>query len=123
MKKIVIATKNKGKIREMRSAFGELPIELLSLDDLSENIPEAVEDGLTFMDNSLIKAKYYQKYTGIACLADDSGLEVDALGGEPGIYSARYLGEDTPYTVKNNDIIKRLEGVPDENRRDRKSVV
>jgi len=93
IKKIVIATKNKGKIREMQDAFTELPVELLSLGDLEKDIPEAVEDGDTFKENSLKKAMHYQKYTGVACLADDSGLEVDVLGGAPGVYSARFAGE------------------------------
>ena len=93
IKKIVIATKNKGKIREMQDAFTELPVELLSLGDLEKDIPEAVEDGDTFKENSLKKAMHYQKYTGLACLADDSGLEVDVLGGAPGVYSARFAGE------------------------------
>ena len=93
IKKIVIATKNKGKIREMQDAFTELPVELLSLGDLEKDIPEAVEDGDTFKENSLKKAMHYQKYTGVACLADDSGLEVDVLEGAPGVYSARFAGE------------------------------
>ena len=88
--KIVIATSNRGKIQEMVNAFKDLPVELVSLADLPEKYPKPVEDGDTFEANSLIKAKYYQQKTGMACLADDSGLEVEALGGAPGVYSARF---------------------------------
>lgn len=93
MKKIVIATKNKGKVREMMNAFADLPVELVSLGDLDREYPEAVEDGATFQENSLIKARFYQQQTGLPCLADDSGLEVEALDNAPGVYSARYAGE------------------------------
>jgi XTP/dITP diphosphohydrolase len=74
------------------------------------------ENGNSYEENALIKARAVAKFTDDIVMADDSGLEVDALGKEPGIYSARYLGEDTPYSIKNADIIKRLEGVPDEER-------
>lgn len=110
MKKIVIATKNNGKVREMKNAFEALPVELVSLADISENIAEPVEDGETFKDNSLLKAKYYQKCTGMACLADDSGLEVEALAGAPGVYSARYSGEaatDESNNAKLQDELKK----------------
>lgn len=93
MKRIVIATKNKGKVREMINAFAGLPVELVSLGDLGQELPEAVEDGTTFQANSLLKARFYQQQTGLPCLADDSGLEVEALGNAPGVYSARYAGE------------------------------
>ena len=91
--KIVIATSNRGKIQEIINAFKDMPVELISLADLPEKYPEPVEDGDTFEANSLIKAKYYQQQTGMACLADDSGLEVEALSGAPGVYSARFSGE------------------------------
>lgn len=94
MKEIVIATKNKGKIREMQDAFRDLPVTLLSLADLTGDFPDAIEDGATFQANSLKKARHYQALTGKACLADDSGLEVDVLGGAPGVYSARFSGEN-----------------------------
>ena len=115
MKKIVIATKNKGKVREMMDAFAGLPVELISLAEFG-NLPDAVEDGQTFAENALLKARFYAQQTGCACLADDSGLEIDALNKEPGIYSARYMGEDTSYDIKNQALIDRLEGVPDEKR-------
>lgn len=94
MKKIVIATKNKGKIREMKDTFADLPVELLSLADLGKDFPDAIEDGDTFEANSMKKACHYQKLTGLACLADDSGLEVEALNGAPGVYSARFSGDN-----------------------------
>ena len=109
--KIVIATSNKGKIQEIVNAFKDLPVELISLADLPEKYPEPVEDGDTFEANSLIKAKYYQQQTGMACLADDSGLEVEALGGAPGVYSARFSGEsasDTDNNAKLKQELKKL---------------
>lgn len=109
--KIVIATSNRGKIQEMVNAFKDLPIELISLADLPEKYPEPVEDGDTFEANSLIKAKYYQQQTGMACLADDSGLEVEALSGAPGVYSARFSGEsasDTDNNAKLKQELKKL---------------
>ena len=104
--KIVIATKNQGKVREMINAFQGLPVELVSLADLAERFQEPVEDGDTFAANSLIKAKYYQQKTGMSCLADDSGLEVEALDGAPGIYSARFSGESSS-DVDNNTKLKQ----------------
>lgn len=107
-KKIVIATKNQGKVREMLNAFKDLPIELVSLADLDAKYTEPVEDGKTFQANSLIKAKYYQQKTGIACLADDSGLEVEALAGAPGVYSARYAGEAATDADNNEKLQQEL---------------
>ena len=109
--KIVIATSNKGKIQEMVNAFKDLPIELVSLADLPEKYPEPVEDGDTFEANSLIKAKYYQQQTGMACLADDSGLEVEALGGAPGVYSARFSGESASNADNNAKLKQELQGL------------
>ena len=109
--KIVIATKNQGKVREMIHAFQGLPVELVSLADLDERFQEPVEDGDTFAANSLLKAEYYQKQTGMACLADDSGLEVEALGGAPGVYSARFAGEsasDADNNAKLQQELKKL---------------
>lgn len=109
--KIVIATSNKGKIQEIVNAFKDLPVELISLADLPEKYPEPVEDGDTFEANSLIKAKYYQQQTGMACLADDSGLEVEALGGAPGVYSARFSGKsasDADNNAKLQQELKKL---------------
>ena len=109
--KIVIATSNRGKIQETINAFKDLPVELISLVDLPEKYPEPVEDGDTFAANSLLKAEYYQKQTGMACLADDSGLEVEALGGAPGVYSARFAGEsasDADNNAKLQQELKKL---------------
>ena len=109
--KIVIATSNKGKIQEMVNAFKDLPVELISLVDLPEKYPEPVEDGDTFEANSLIKAKYYQQHTGMACLADDSGLEVEALGGAPGVYSARFSGKNASDADNNVKLQQELQGL------------
>jgi len=108
MKKIVIATKNKGKVREMQNAFIDLPVELVSLAEIDGDIPDAVEDGDTFKENSLKKARHYQQLTGMACLADDSGLEVEALGGAPGVYSARYSGENADDASNNAKLVEEL---------------
>ncbi|MBQ9478815.1 MAG: RdgB/HAM1 family non-canonical purine NTP pyrophosphatase [Selenomonadaceae bacterium] len=89
MRQLIIATKNKDKLKEMRVAFKNLPFEIVSLDRFGA-LPDAVEDGKTFADNALIKAKFFMELTGRACIADDSGLCVDALDGMPGVYSARY---------------------------------
>ena len=103
-------------MREIREIMDGSGYEIVSMKEAGVD-PEIVEDGTTFEENAMIKARAVHALLPDAIvLADDSGLVVDALGGEPGIYSARYLGEDTPYTVKNNEIIKRLEGVPDEKR-------
>ena len=92
MKEIVIATQNKGKVAEIALALSKLPVKVMALSDFGP-IPDAVEDGMSFLENALLKARHYAKYTGRACLADDSGLEVDFLQGAPGIYSARFAGE------------------------------
>ena len=109
--KIVIATSNKGKIQEMVNAFKNLSIELISLAELPEKYPEPIEDGNTFKENSLIKAKYYQQQTGMACLADDSGLEVEALDGAPGVYSARFAGESASDDDNNTKLKQELKGI------------
>lgn len=107
--KIVIATSNKGKIQEMVNAFKDMPIELISLAELPEKYPEPIEDGNTFKANSLIKAKHYQQQTGMACLADDSGLEVEALDGAPGVYSARFSGESASDADNNAKLRQELQ--------------
>ena len=115
MRKIIFATKNEGKMREIREILQNFPVEILSLKDAGIHV-NVVEDGTSFEENPVIKAETIQKLTHAVVLADDSGLEIDYLGGEPGIYSARYLGEDTSYDVKNKALLGRLEGVPDEKR-------
>lgn len=113
--KIIFATGNEEKMKEIRMILGELGGEIQSMKEAGVEA-DIVEDGLSFEENAVIKAKAVMKLTGSLCLADDSGLEIDYLGGEPGIYSARYLGEDTSYRVKNQKLIDRLQGVPDEKR-------
>ena len=110
MKKILIATKNQGKFREMKAALAELPVEILSLSDF-ENLPDAVENGNTFEENARIKAKFFHELTGHACLADDSGLEVAALGGAPGINSARFAGYHADDKTNNQVLLRELEKV------------
>lgn len=108
MKKIVIATKNSGKLKEIKTALKNFPIESFSLADF-ENIPDVVEDGKTFEENARIKAKYFSEKTGLACIADDSGLEVDALNGAPGVFSARFSGCHASDGKNNEKLLKELE--------------
>ena len=151
MKKLVFATGNKDKMREIRMIMEGLPYEIYSMKEIGAD-PDIVEDGKSFAENALIKARAVAEFIrnngmklpddeasngsndinpdhtdsssvvgesdedGVVVLADDSGLEIDALNKEPGIYSARYMGEDTSYHIKNNNLIERLEGVPDEER-------
>ncbi len=115
MKRLIFATGNAHKMLEIREILGELPVEILSMKEAGIEA-DIVENGSTFEENALIKAKEVCKLAGEMVLADDSGLEIDYLNGEPGIYSARYMGEDTSYHIKNKNLIDRLEGVPDEKR-------
>jgi XTP/dITP diphosphohydrolase len=115
LKKVIFATGNEGKMKEIREILGDLDIELLSLKDAGIHA-DIVEDGKTFEENAQIKAKAICETTGEIVLADDSGLEIDYLNKEPGIYSARYMGEDTSYDIKNQALLDRLDGVPDEKR-------
>ena len=115
MEKLIFATGNMNKLREIKQILAGLDYEILSMKEAGVDI-DIVEDGKTFEENALIKARAVCKASGHLALADDSGLEVDALGKEPGIYSARYMGEDTSYDIKNQNIIDRLAGVDDEYR-------
>lgn len=115
MKKIIFATGNAGKMKEIREILKDLDAEVLSMKEAGVEA-DIVEDGKTFEENAVIKAKTVCELTGEIALADDSGLEIDYLNKEPGIYSARYMGEDTSYRIKNANLIERLEGVPDEKR-------
>ena len=115
MKKIIFATGNEGKMKEIREILGDLDVEVLSLKDAGIKA-DIEENGKTFEENAVIKAKEICRMTGEIVLADDSGLEIDYLNKEPGVYSARYMGEDTSYRIKNANLIQRLEGVPDEKR-------
>ncbi|MCI7041982.1 MAG: XTP/dITP diphosphatase [Lachnospiraceae bacterium] len=121
MRKIIFATGNQGKMREVRKILANLKIEgeeteILSMKEAGIDI-EITEDGASFEENAVIKAKAVSEVVpGAIVLADDSGLQIDYLNGEPGIYSARYLGEDTSYHVKNANLLARLEGVAEEKR-------
>ena len=111
MKKIIVATGNEGKMKEIRNILLGEDLCFSSLRDENLQDLEIVENGTTFEENAIIKARTISDLTGQMVLADDSGLEVDYLDKAPGIYSARYMGEDTPYTIKNNHIIQQLDGV------------
>ena len=114
-KKIIFATGNQGKMKEIKAVFADFDGEILSMKEAGI-VCDIEENGQTFEENALIKAKAIHELTDAIVLADDSGLEVDYLGKEPGVMSARYLGEDTPYSIKNQKIMDRLEGVPREER-------
>lgn len=107
MKKIIVATKNQGKIKEMINSFTDLPVELHSLAEFGP-LPEAIEDGNTFTENALKKARFYAKETGLACLADDSGLEIAVLDNAPGIYSARFAGYHADDLANNQKMLSEL---------------
>ena len=118
--KILMATSNAGKLREVSAIMENMDIEVLSLKEAGITA-DIVENGTTFAENAMIKAEGIAGLLGedakdTIVLADDSGLEIDYLNKEPGVYSARYMGEDTPYTVKNTELIRRLEGVEEEKR-------
>ena len=120
MKKIIFATGNAGKMKEIREIMEDLQIPVLSMKEAGLEA-EIVEDGTTFEENAVIKAKAIAglskcRNEDVVVLADDSGLEIDYLNKGPGVYSARYMGEDTSYRIKNQNLIERLEGVPDEQR-------
>lgn len=120
--KIIFATGNEHKMIEIRMILSDLGIEILSQSEAGIHA-DVVEDGSTFEENALIKAskiaeaaREREEYCGAVVLADDSGLEIDYLNREPGIYSARYMGEDTSYDIKNQALLDRLDGVEDEQR-------
>lgn len=113
--KIIFATGNKAKLREVREIVADLGIEVVSMKDAGIDV-EIIEDGKTFAENALIKARTVCAACGEVTMSDDSGLVIDALNGEPGILSARYMGEDTSYHIKNMNLVGRLEGVPEKDR-------
>ena len=119
MQKIIFATGNENKLREVREIMRDLPCEICSMREARLD-PEIREDGDTFTENALIKARAVAAAAGPArgaiVMADDSGLEIDALNGEPGVHSARYMGEDTSYEIKNAALLKRMDQVPAEQR-------
>ena len=110
---MIFATKNKGKIKEIKQILPDFDI--LSMEDAGISI-DIIEDGKTFIENAIKKASEIAKISGKIALADDSGLEIDFLNGTPGIHSARYLGENTPYVKKNNHILHEMENVPEQQR-------
>jgi len=112
---IVLATHNRGKMEEMSAILGHLPVELLALDAFPE-IGDIPETGNTLKENAFIKAETVHRLTGLPALADDTGLEVDALNGAPGIYSARYAGADATFDDNYQKILKELHGIPVEKR-------
>ncbi|MDY6935756.1 MAG: XTP/dITP diphosphatase [Spirochaetota bacterium] len=114
--KLVIATRNANKIIEIREKFEHITgLEILTLKEF-EDVPEVVEDGITFEENALKKARVISNFTGLPALADDSGLEIEALGGEPGIYSARYAGDEVTDEFRNILIHEKMRDVPAEKR-------
>ncbi len=116
MTKLLIATTNPGKIKEITSLLEGLPYQVIGLSDLPESYEVVEETGSTFTENAIIKSEYYFAQTGILSLADDSGLEVDALNGAPGIYSARFAGEDATDADRVIKLLADLLSIPIENR-------
>ncbi len=115
IKRIIFATGNEGKMKEVRSILSDMNVEVLSMKEAGIKI-DVKEDGTTFEENAMIKARAIAAVCDDIVLADDSGLEIDFLNKEPGVYSARYLGEDTSYTIKNQNLLDRLQGVPEDKR-------
>lgn len=113
--RIVFATGNADKLREIKEIMADMDVEIVSMKEAGIHV-EIEENGETFEENATIKAKAIAAHTNDIVLADDSGLEVDYLNKEPGVYSARYMGEDTSYEIKNQAILDRLAGVPKEKR-------
>ncbi|QHQ59910.1 XTP/dITP diphosphatase [Anaerocolumna sedimenticola] len=114
-KRIIFATSNEGKMKEIRLILKDLDYDIVSMKEAGIFV-DIIEDGSTFEENAVIKAKTIMEMTGEMVLADDSGLEVDAMDKAPGIYSARFLGEDTSYDMKNNYILNKLKDLPEKNR-------
>ena len=114
-KEVIVATGNAGKLQEMKDILAPLDLQVRSMREAGIE-REVEETGSTFEENAMLKAKGIRGLTDSIIIADDSGLEIDALNGEPGIYSSRYLGKDVSYDVKNAELIRRLTGVPDEER-------
>lgn len=122
MFQIIFATGNEGKMREIRAILNDVEADILSMKEAGVDL-DIEENGESFAENAVIKARAVAdalaaagRFRDCAVLADDSGLEIDCLNGEPGIHSARYLGEETPFDVKSRELLKRMEPVPDEER-------
>lgn len=114
MQKVVLATGNAGKVRELANLLADFGFDVVAQTEL--NVESVEETGLTFIENAILKARHAAKVTGLPALADDSGLAVDALGGAPGIYSARYAGEDASDQQNLDKLLQALKEVPDEKR-------
>ena len=114
--KLIVATNNKGKLEEFKDSLSGLDIELLSISDIDKNI-NIEENGSTYEENALIKARALCKLTNEICLGDDSGLEIEAMKGELGVYTARFMGSDTPHSEKIDEVLRRMKGLPLEERR------
>lgn len=115
MKKLIFATSNEGKMKEVRAILADTGYEILSMAEAGVEA-DIEENGATFEENAKIKAQAVHAISHTLVLADDSGLEIDHLDKEPGVHSSRYMGEDTPYQVKNARVLERMEGVPKEQR-------
>lgn len=113
---LLVATRNAGKLREIRSLLQDSGFEVFGLDDF-DDLPEVVEDGETFAENALKKARQIAEHTGKTTLADDSGLVVEALAGAPGVYSARFAGADADDAANNRKLLAEMTGIPQEGRR------
>jgi XTP/dITP diphosphohydrolase len=114
---LLLASANQGKLRELRAILDGLPVELVGLADAGRGAPpEVAETGASFLENALLKARAYAAWSGLAAVADDSGLEVDALDGAPGVRSARYAGEGAADQANLDKLLAELTGVPPERR-------
>ena len=114
MTKVVLASGNQGKLKELNELLAPCNIEAVSQSEF--DIEPAVEDGLSFVENAILKARWAAKHSGLPAIADDSGLEVDYLNGQPGIYSARFSGDDATDEKNNTLLLEKLAGVPTEHR-------
>lgn len=113
-RQVVLASGNQGKLREFQQLLDTLNIEMLPQSQF--NVDPVEETGLTFVENAILKARHAARVSGLPAIADDSGIEVDALNGQPGIYSARYAGEDASASDNNQKLLKSLEGLPEAER-------
>ena len=112
---LVLATRNKDKIREIRNLLDDLPVTIMTFDNFLD-FPDIEETGTTFEENAILKARGIAEFTGFPALADDSGLEVDALNGAPGVYSSRYAGPGCTYDDNNRKLLSEMEGVEKDKR-------
>ena len=118
MKELVVATRNKDKVKEIRKILKGLDVKISALNSF-DNVPEVIEDGKTFEENASKKARIISRFTHSLTIADDSGLEVEALGGRPGVRSSRFAGEKANYAKNNAKLLKLLQGMPSSKRKAR----